>query len=47
MWLNAGYASISLSLTNASGWGAARQQADNKLRFDWDKNGRSADFKHS
>ncbi len=40
--VNAGYASINLSLTNASGWGAARQQAENKLRFDWDKNGRSA-----
>jgi prepilin-type N-terminal cleavage/methylation domain-containing protein/prepilin-type processing-associated H-X9-DG protein len=40
--VNAGYASISLSLTNASGWGAARQQADDKLRFDWDKNGRTA-----
>jgi len=40
--VNGGYASISLSLTTASGWGAARQQADNKLLFDWDKNGRSA-----
>ena len=40
--VNAGYASISLSLTTASGWGSARQQADNKLLFDWNKNGRSA-----
>lgn len=40
--VNAGYASISLSLTSSSGWGAARQQADDKLRFDWDRNGRNA-----
>lgn len=40
--VNSGYASIRLSLTSGSGWGAARQQADDKLRFDWDRNGRSA-----
>lgn len=40
--VNSGYASINLSLTNSSGWGAARQQSENKLLFDWDKNGRSA-----
>lgn len=40
--VNAGYASITLSLTTASGWGAARQQSETRLRFDWDRNGRSA-----
>ncbi len=40
--VNSGYASIHLSLANHNGWGAARQQSDNRLRFDWDRNGRTA-----